>query len=171
MVYCSFFKHPQQHQNSRLLLIGGLKMEERLLHYLLVWLLCPRGSNHAQCSEFDLMIMYGILQSIPINWPHLIQSIMYKAKRLDSAPLPYPLLVSCICKYKGVDVFNERAERVPPSQKIGDSSLRQMGFKSKEIYTFMLMMLVLKRMKTKKIFKCLTQLMLQDHLMCRKSLL
>ncbi|KOM40422.1 hypothetical protein LR48_Vigan04g062000 [Vigna angularis] len=46
-VYQSFLRNPRQH-NARLFLADGLKMEERLLHYLIVWLLCPRGSNHAQ---------------------------------------------------------------------------------------------------------------------------
>ncbi|KOM51854.1 hypothetical protein LR48_Vigan09g051300 [Vigna angularis] len=50
------------------------------------------------------------------------------AKRLDVAPLPYPLLVSQICEYKGVYVTNEHHETVLPGHKIGDNSLRQMGF-------------------------------------------
>ncbi|WVZ25721.1 hypothetical protein V8G54_004265 [Vigna mungo] len=53
---------------------------------------------------------------------------MYKAKRLDAVPLPYPLLVSQICEYKGVDVSNEHYETVLPGHKIGDHSLRQIGF-------------------------------------------
>ncbi|WVZ16758.1 hypothetical protein V8G54_009740 [Vigna mungo] len=73
------------------------------------------------------MIMYGILQSIPLNWPHLLQSIMYKTKRLDAAPLPYPLLVSQIYEYKGINVSNEHYETVLPAHKIGDNSLRKMG--------------------------------------------
>ncbi|KOM56528.1 hypothetical protein LR48_Vigan10g242000 [Vigna angularis] len=100
MVYQSFLRNPRQH-NARLFLAGGLKMEERLLHYLI---------------------------SIPLNWPHLIQTIMFKAKRLDAAPLPYPLLVSQICEYKGVDVTNEHHVTVFPGHKVGDNSLRQMGF-------------------------------------------
>ncbi|WVZ10786.1 hypothetical protein V8G54_015316 [Vigna mungo] len=127
MVFQSFLRNPRQ-PNARLYLAGGLKMEERLLHYLIVWLLCPRGSNHAQCSETDLIIMYGILQSIPLNWPHLFQTIMFKAKRLDAAPLPYPLLVSQICVYKGVDISNEHCETVLPTHRIGENSLREMGF-------------------------------------------
>ncbi|KOM48541.1 hypothetical protein LR48_Vigan07g224500 [Vigna angularis] len=105
-VYQSFLRNPRQH-NARLFLAG---------------------SNHAQCSETDLIIMYGILQSIPLNWPHLIKTIMYKAKRLDVAPLPYPLLVSQICVFKGVDITNENHETVLPGHKVGDNSLRQMGF-------------------------------------------
>ncbi|XP_022638142.1 uncharacterized protein LOC111241882 [Vigna radiata var. radiata] len=127
MVFQSFLRNPRQ-RNARLYLAGGLKMEERLLHYLIVWLLCPRGSNHAQCSETDLIIMYRILQSIPLNWPHLFQTIMFKAKRLDAAPLPYPLLVSQICVYKGVDISNEHYESVLLGHRVGDNSLRQMGF-------------------------------------------
>ncbi|WVZ04016.1 hypothetical protein V8G54_024822 [Vigna mungo] len=100
MVFQSFLRNPRQ-PNARLYLAGGLKMEERLLHYLIVWLLCPRGSNHAQCSETDLIIMYGILQSIPLNWPHLFQTIMFKAKRYET---------------------------VLPTHRIGENSLRQMGF-------------------------------------------
>ncbi|WVZ04148.1 hypothetical protein V8G54_024954 [Vigna mungo] len=42
--------------------------------------------------------------------------------------LSYPLLVSQICEYKGVDVSNEHYETVLPGHKIGDNSLRQMGF-------------------------------------------
>ncbi|KOM25211.1 hypothetical protein LR48_Vigan54s000800 [Vigna angularis] len=127
MVYQSFLRNPRQ-RNNRLFLAGGFKMEERLLHYILVWLLCPKGSNHAQCSETDLIVMHAITQSIPLNWPHLIQTIMLKAKRSDLAPLPYPLLVSKICEYKGVDISNEHFEHVLPGHKIGENSLRQMGF-------------------------------------------
>ncbi|WVY90732.1 hypothetical protein V8G54_036246 [Vigna mungo] len=100
LVFQSFLCNPRQH-NACLYLAGGLKMEERLLHYLI---------------------------SIPLNWPHLLQTIMFKAKRLDVAPLPYPLLVSQICEYKGVDVSNEHYETVLPGHRIGDNSLRQMGF-------------------------------------------
>jgi len=35
---------------GRQLLAGPLKVDECLLHYLIVWILCPRGANHAQCS-------------------------------------------------------------------------------------------------------------------------
>ncbi|KOM47498.1 hypothetical protein LR48_Vigan07g120200 [Vigna angularis] len=127
MVYQSLLRNPRQ-RNNRLFLAGGLKMEERLLHYIIVWILCPKGSNHAQCSETDLIVMHAITQSIPLNWPHLIQTIMLKAKRLDLVPLPYPLLVSKICEYKGVDISNEHFEHVLPGHKIGENSLRQMGF-------------------------------------------
>ena len=65
---------------GRQLLAEPLKVDECLLHYLIVWILCPRGTNHAQCSEADLMIIYAMLNHIPIHWPSIILDTMLKAK-------------------------------------------------------------------------------------------
>lgn len=68
LTYRSFLRNPALDlPNRKHLLVGPLKMEERLLHYLLVWILCPRGTNLAQCSELDLMIMSAITQNRKIN--------------------------------------------------------------------------------------------------------
>jgi len=56
--YRSFPRRPDQ-EIGRQLLAGPLKVDERLLHYLIVWILCPCGTNHAQCSEADLMFIYA----------------------------------------------------------------------------------------------------------------
>ncbi|KOM25321.1 hypothetical protein LR48_Vigan97s001100 [Vigna angularis] len=103
-------------------------MEERVLHYLIVWLLCPRGSNLAQCFEIDLMIMSAITQNIKINWADLISDTIVRAKRYDRGHLPYPLLISLICVYKGVDVTGEKSLTVLRNHEIEESTLHQMGF-------------------------------------------
>ncbi|KOM40789.1 hypothetical protein LR48_Vigan04g098700 [Vigna angularis] len=103
-------------------------MEERVLHYLIVWLLCPRGSNLAQCLETDLMLMSAITQNLKINWASLISDTMVRAKRYDRAHLLYPLLIFLICVYKGVDVTSEKFVHVLPSHQIEESTLHQMGF-------------------------------------------
>jgi len=46
LAYQSFLRNLTQ-DVGRQLLDGGLKMDERLIHYLIVWILCPRGTNHA----------------------------------------------------------------------------------------------------------------------------
>ncbi|WVZ18574.1 hypothetical protein V8G54_005896 [Vigna mungo] len=51
LAYRSFLKNPQQHIEQKQLLVGGLKMDERLIHYLIVRILSPQATNHAQCSE------------------------------------------------------------------------------------------------------------------------
>ncbi|WVZ18150.1 hypothetical protein V8G54_005472 [Vigna mungo] len=93
---------------------------------------CPIGSiclgtNLAQCSELDLMIMSTITQHRKINWPSLITDTIVRAIRYGRASLPYPLLISKILEYRGVDVTGEECVHVLPSNKIGESTLRQMG--------------------------------------------
>ncbi|KOM41157.1 hypothetical protein LR48_Vigan04g135500 [Vigna angularis] len=94
--------------NRRQLLVGGFKVEECLLYYLIVWLLCPRATNHAQCSEQDLLLLYGILNNILIDWPARISDTMLKAKKYDAYHLSYALLISRILDYKGVSVDDEK---------------------------------------------------------------
>ncbi|KOM55397.1 hypothetical protein LR48_Vigan10g128900 [Vigna angularis] len=129
LAYRSFMRNPQQPlPNRRYLLVGNLRMEERVLHYIIVWMLCPRGTNLAQCFETDLMIMSAITQNININWASLISDTMIRAKRYDRGHLPYPLLISLICIYKGVDVTGEKFLTVLPTHQIEESALHQMGF-------------------------------------------
>ncbi|KOM51952.1 hypothetical protein LR48_Vigan09g061100 [Vigna angularis] len=76
MTFQSFLRHPERQTNRRQLLVGGFKVEERMIHYLIVWILCPRATNHAQCSEQDLLLLHGILNHIHIDWPALIADTM-----------------------------------------------------------------------------------------------
>ncbi|WVZ13167.1 hypothetical protein V8G54_017697 [Vigna mungo] len=128
MVFRLFPKNPEVQVNRKQLLVGGLKSNERLIPYLIVWLLCPCASNHAQCYEVDLMIIFGILNEIKIHWLSLICDTMMKVKRYTHYPLPYALLVSRICEYKGVDVSTEAFHNTHPKNKIGSSALPHMGF-------------------------------------------
>jgi len=101
-------------------------MDERFIHYLIVWILCPKGTNHAQCSEADLLIMYGILNRVPIKWSSLIFDTMLKVKRYPQYPLPYSLLISRICEYKGVDTTGELCQSTIRANEIAESSLKQL---------------------------------------------
>ncbi|KOM55441.1 hypothetical protein LR48_Vigan10g133300 [Vigna angularis] len=131
LAFQSFLHHPEQQINRRQLLVGGFKVEERMIHYLIVWLLCPRATNHAQCSEQDLLLLYGILNHIHIDWPTLISDTMVKAKKYNSYHFPYTLLISRILEYKGVSVEGELTHAIQaatladagPSQMPSSSSL------------------------------------------------
>jgi len=125
LAYQSFLRNPAQ-DVGRQLLAGGLKMDERLIHYLIVWILCPRGTNHAQCSEADLLIMYTILNRVSIKWSSLILDTMLKAKRYPQYPLPYSLLISRICEYKGIDTTGELCQSTLRANEIAESSLKQL---------------------------------------------
>ena len=47
-------------RNLRNLLgVGGLTAEDRMLVYLITYILAPRSNNHAQVTDDDLQIIYG----------------------------------------------------------------------------------------------------------------
>ncbi|KOM30043.1 hypothetical protein LR48_Vigan846s000700 [Vigna angularis] len=129
LAFQSFLRHPEQQTNRRQLLVGGFKVEERMIHYLIMWLLCPRDTNHAQCLEQDLLLLYGILNHIHIDWPALISDTMLKAKKYNSYHFPYALLISRILEYKGVSVEGELPQAIQAiGTEIGETTFRQMGF-------------------------------------------
>lgn len=109
-------------------LVGDLKKDERLIHFLIVLMLCQCASNHTQCFEANIMIIYGIINDILIHWPSCIYDTFMKAKRYPHYLLPYALLVSRICEYKGVDTSRETSQSTHNGSEIGATSLHQMGF-------------------------------------------
>ncbi|KOM31588.1 hypothetical protein LR48_Vigan01g114300 [Vigna angularis] len=129
LAFQSFLRHPEHQINRQQLLVGGFKVEERIIHYLIVWILCPRATNHAQCSEQDLLLLYGLSNHIHIDWSALISDTMVKAKKYNSYHFPYALLISQILEYKGVNV---EGELTPAIQAIGietgEITFRQIGF-------------------------------------------
>jgi len=74
------------------------------------------------------MIIYALLNHIPINWPSIILDTMLKAKWLPQYPLPYSLLISRICEYKGVKISDEQFHRTTDANKVVDNSLKHMKF-------------------------------------------
>ncbi|KOM43509.1 hypothetical protein LR48_Vigan05g111300 [Vigna angularis] len=125
----SFLRHPQQQTNRRQLLVVGFKVEERLIHYLIVWLLCPCATNHAQCSMQDLLLLSEILNNIHIDWPTLISDTMLKAKKYHSYHLPHALLIFKILEYKGVSIKGEITQAIQAiDTEIGETMFRQMAF-------------------------------------------
>jgi len=53
---------------------------------------------------------------------------MLKAKWLPQYPLPYSLLISRICEYKGINISDEQFHRTIDANKITENSLKQMKF-------------------------------------------
>ena len=65
-----FFKSCLRNPNneSRSYSVGGLAMTPRILEFIVIWLLTPRGFNHIVLIEEDLMMMYCLMGKIQVNW-------------------------------------------------------------------------------------------------------
>lgn len=80
--------------SSRLLLFSkNLTVSDRILHYLISYVLMPKHSNHSQICDLELQLMYAIKNKIQINWAH---TIMYHMKHQQSITggLPYARLIT-----------------------------------------------------------------------------
>ena len=124
--YKSCLKNP--HSKVRNFSVGGLKLDERLVAFIVSWILTPTGSNHSNISEEDLLMIYCIMNKVKINWIHTIKEHMQKAMRLCDFHYSYAILISKFLHYFEVDIEGELAEVIKPSSEINSGSLSKMGF-------------------------------------------
>jgi len=124
--YKGCLKNP--HSKVRNFSVRGLKLDERLVAFIVSWILTPRGINHSTLSEEDLLLIYCIMNKVKINWIHTIKEHMQKDMRLCDFHYPYDILISKFLHYFEVDIEGELAEVIKPSSEINSGSLSKMGF-------------------------------------------
>jgi len=124
--YKGCLKNPQS--KVRIFSVGGLKLEERLIAFIVSWILTPRGSNHFTLSEEDLLLIYCIMNKVKINWIRTIKEHMQKYMRLCDFHYPYAILISKFLHYFEMYIEGELDEVIKPSSEINSGSLSKMGF-------------------------------------------
>lgn len=75
-----------------LLFSKNLSVSDRMLHYLISYILMPEHSNHSQIGDIELQLIYAIKNKIVVNWASII---MYHMKHQQSLTggLPYARLI------------------------------------------------------------------------------
>ena len=91
------------------LLAGSIGLDNRLVHYICVRILCPRLYNLAQLTESDIIVMWAFLTRRNIDWGHFVRFCMMLAKK-DGEPLPFASLVTCILEHINVPLDGETVE-------------------------------------------------------------
>ncbi|KAF1893049.1 hypothetical protein Lal_00024172 [Lupinus albus] len=86
--------------------IGYLKLEERLLHYFLSYVILPKFSNHSQISDLELQLMYVIKYNIKINWTQMIMRQIWIVRDSQSL-LPYAIFITKILEHFGISLDGE----------------------------------------------------------------
>jgi len=124
--YKSCLKNPQS--RVRNFSMGGLKVNKRLMAFIISWMLTPRGSNHSMLTEEDLVLIYTIMNKVKVNWTHIIKEHMQKSIRLSDYHYPYVVLITKFLHYFKVDLEEEQFEIVKTSSEINNGSLSKMGF-------------------------------------------
>jgi len=92
--------------------VGALKLNERIIAFIVTWMITPRGSNHVVLTEENLVLIYSIMKNIEL--------------RLNDYHLPSVAIISKFLQYFEVDLDEELSEVVKPTHKITNGSLSKM---------------------------------------------
>ena len=124
--YKSCLKDP--HSRVRNFSVGGLKLNERLIGFIVTWMLTPRGSNHFTLTEENLVFIYCIMNKTKINWIHVFKEHMLKSMRLCYYHYPYAILITKFLQYFEVNLKDEKSKLVKTTSEFNNVSLSRMGF-------------------------------------------
>ena len=109
--------------------VGRLTAEDRLIVYLITYILTPRPSNHAQETDDDLQIVYGLKSGIQMNWVLHIEDIMLKCHCIVDYEISYDVLASRFIDYFKVHVSNEIVDYTKASSEITKRHLKKLGMR------------------------------------------
>ena len=118
-----------QESASRTFNVGGLAAIPRLLVYIVIWVLTPRGLNHATLTEEDLILMYCLMNKIKVNWVNMIREHLFKVGKKLEYRIPYVILLSQFIEYFDIDVETEVVEEIKALNQITTTNLTKIGLK------------------------------------------
>lgn len=128
-VYEKWIRNPALYERGTTKKAGLFSVEDRLLHYLIVYSIVPRLLNLAQPTNRDLQLMFAIKKKILFDWPSEILRHMYLIANSDKKPMPlaYSIFISRIVDYLNIDTSGEVIEEVTKTDNlIDDRMLRKM---------------------------------------------
>ncbi|KOM56026.1 hypothetical protein LR48_Vigan10g191800 [Vigna angularis] len=88
-------------------LLDGLNKEEKLIAYVLTWLLLPKRFVEDRMSIEDVFLLNSIKTKIPTNWVALLKDHMIAAADKYAQKIPYGVFISQVLILQGVDVSLE----------------------------------------------------------------
>ncbi|KAF1870833.1 hypothetical protein Lal_00030143 [Lupinus albus] len=102
-MYKSCLRGPHYFVLGELSKVRSLTVENRLLHYLIAYILIQRNTNHTQPTVNDLKLMFAIREDILVNWPAEISKVMFGIVSLSSQLLTYGIFISRVIDHLKVD--------------------------------------------------------------------
>jgi len=114
---------------TRTFSVGGLVVTPRILAYIVIWLLTPRGFNHAVLIEEDLILMYCLMSRTQVNWVNVIREHISKINKKLEYHIPYVVVISSFIEYYEIDVEEEVVEEVKALNEIFTAALNKIGLK------------------------------------------
>jgi len=118
-----------QESASKTFNVGGLATIPRILAYIVIWVLTPRGLNRATLIEEDLILMYCLMNKIKVNWVNMIREHLFKVGKKLEYRIPYVILLSQFIEYFDIDVETKVVEEIKALNQITTANLTKIGLK------------------------------------------
>ncbi|KAL6571115.1 hypothetical protein OROGR_000665 [Orobanche gracilis] len=104
---------------------GKMKVQHRMLLYVISKFLLPRTGNFAVVQALDITLLWGLIKDLPISWAWLIVQNMSDARK--TVMLPYPQVITKILRKFKISVAGE--DKGPPCRIVGEATINQMQLK------------------------------------------
>ncbi|KAF1884368.1 hypothetical protein Lal_00033544 [Lupinus albus] len=108
--------------------VGSLTVENRLLHYVIAYMLVQRNTNHAQPTTNDLKMIFAIKKGILVNWPAEILKVMSGIATSSSRLLAYGIFISRIIDHMEIDTSDVEIKLTNThDHQLGEYLIHKMG--------------------------------------------
>lgn len=68
----SMLKAPRSDKNLDIVIIGYLKKDSSILHWIISHILCPKKGGYYRISHTEVHLIYILQKKVRINWPHTL---------------------------------------------------------------------------------------------------
>ncbi|KAE9612533.1 hypothetical protein Lal_00033270 [Lupinus albus] len=127
-MYKSCLRGSHYYVPGELTKVGSLSIENRLLHYLIAYILVQRNTNHTQPTLNDLKLMFAIKESILVNWPSEILKVMSGIEKFSSKLPAYEICISRVINQLGIDTSDMEIIAVNSrGHLVGDNLIHKMN--------------------------------------------
>ncbi|KAF1881653.1 hypothetical protein Lal_00039871 [Lupinus albus] len=108
--------------------VGSLTVENRLLHYVIAYMLVQKNTNRAHPTKNDLKMIFAIKQEILVNWPAEILKVMSGIATSSSRLLAYRIFISRIIDHMEIDTSDVEIKLTNThDHQLGEYLIHKMG--------------------------------------------
>ncbi|KOM54842.1 hypothetical protein LR48_Vigan10g073400 [Vigna angularis] len=118
VIYIICLRYPRRYKVDKQYLHDGLNKKDKLIPYVLTWLLLPGRFFEDRMLTEDVFLLNSIKTRIPTNWVAVLEDHMIVAGDKYAQKLPYGVFISKVLKLQGVDVSQEDRLLCNKSQEI-----------------------------------------------------
>src|ERR1044072_5713579 len=101
-------KEQGQPKDSKFIMHAGwMTVENRLLHYFLAYVICPKTNNHAQLNSTELYLMKAMVDGLQVDWAYQIRQHMMSTYLVKTCKFPYGCHLTEIFRKQDISLDGE----------------------------------------------------------------